>query len=130
MFTLKDLNLEKFSYDKKYQRYLEALNIFIEQMCKNPNITQIFVHGSFIKGKLHKDSDLDFDIIDPKITKTEQIRININDVEVDYIVINREIVLKKFKNNDKLFIKGVSNWVRVYGDDSYDDLIEKAKFSS
>ena len=72
MFTLKDLNLEKFASDKRYQDYLASLNTFVKQISKNRGITHIFVHGSFILGKLRKGSDLDFDVISTDVTQTLQ----------------------------------------------------------
>jgi hypothetical protein len=89
---------------------------------KNPSAGPLIIckNGHF------KRSDLDFDLIDPEAEKMTQKKIKINDIEVDYIVINRDIVNDKFTNKDRLFIEGVSNWVRLYGDDTYDDLIRKA----
>jgi predicted nucleotidyltransferase len=136
MITLADLELKKFEKNKQYQKFIKVLNKFVKKKSKAKDISHIFIGGSFVKGALNNFSDLDFYIVNKsnQVFTNKEEKDSIDNVKIDYISIGRESVLPEIKKENKNFYRFFStclaNTKKVYGDNSFDDIIKLAKKSA
>ncbi len=67
-------------------KFDKALNIFVDNYKKNPNILAIFVSGSYIHSTPDKNSDLDVYVLLEKAKMRERGNTWINGVEIEYFI--------------------------------------------
>lgn len=131
MITFKGLELQKFEKNNQYKLYLKVLNKFVESKSKEKNVTHIFVGGSFVCGQLHKFSDLDCYVIEPRTKEVMEKHTKLLGIKLDYLLLDKKIILQEIEKekagNFRLFSLAIAKCIKVYGDDSLDKVINFAK---
>jgi hypothetical protein len=126
MVTLKQLGLEQYEDNERYQSYTDALTAFSDSRPES----HVFVTGSLIAGELHEHSDIDCYVIGDGEQMAEY-REERGGILINYVVTNvpalEQAIINERNTYYRLIAEAVSNWQRVKGDDSLDYLHDLAR---
>lgn len=116
---LNELGLSEFEGIPLYERYLKALNKFLEEKENSDEIMGIMLTGSFARGEINRESDIDLILVNSCNQEPEDRKAFFDDIEVNYVYTGAEELKRKMqeekKSNKRIFATVVHAGISLYG---------------
>lgn len=117
--------------DPLRSRFLPAFRAFVQRAMRDTNVTHIFVGGSFARGQLRLDSDLDFCVVRRRGTALRHETLRLKGIPMDVVTVTPAIARRELTAERRSFLRRFSHLLagsmRVVGDTTFAPVIVRAR---